>query len=219
MAPLPTTGANGAAKNAAIAGNANDDGDSASTPPASASSKLPVLPESGEVASVGSALGTLPPQGMPALPLPGAQPSGTTANTAPTVTELSPTIEEAPASLPEVQVESDTPKVKTWLTKLAPSVIPPKTNFNYKREVLSEAIYSTSYSSDNSHLPRRVTREDYANLLFSSVEHNNLDATRALLNAGTGLQVTNSAGETPLMVAQRAGAVDVAELLVARGAH
>ena len=85
--------------------------------------------------------------------------------------------------------------------------------------MLPEVIYSTQYSRDNQHLPLRVTRDDYANLLFASVTSNDIEATRARLNAGTGLQVTNEAGETPLAAAKRAGAVDVAELLIARGAR
>ena len=55
-------------------------------------------------------------------------------------------------------------------------------------------------------------------MLFSVVAKNDINGTRALLNAGTGVDVTNSYGETPLQVAKRNGARDVAELLVARGA-
>lgn len=155
--------------------------------------------------------GTLPPQGLPELPIPNLNdPSnqGIAGAGLPAV------------SLPEIQVDQvkPKPKVKTWLGKLAPTVIPPKTNFNYKRAVLPEVIYTTEYSPDNQHLPLRVTRDDYENLLFASVTQNDIETTRALLNAGTGIQVTNEAGETPLAVAERAGAVDVAALLVARGA-
>lgn len=158
--------------------------------------------------------GQLPPQGLPELPLPGAIGSGEGAIAGAAFPAI---------SLPEIQVdqqfEAPKPKVKTWATKLAPSIIPPKTNFNYKRAVLPEVIYSTAYDRENQHLPLRVTRDDYENLLFASVTRNDIEATRALLNAGTGLQVTNEAGETPLAAAKRAGAMDVAALLVARGAR
>lgn len=157
--------------------------------------------------------GTLPPQGLPALPLPALTPPGTEQANA----QL-PTI-----SLPEIQVDQETakpkPKVVTWQTRLAPSIIPPKTNFNYKRAVLPDVIYRDAYTYDNQHLPKRITRTDYENLLFASVAKNDIEATRALLNAGTGLQATNAYGETPLAAAKRAGAVDVAALLVARGAR
>jgi hypothetical protein len=121
--------------------------------------------------------------------------------------------------LPEIKVTDDAPKGKTWETKLTTTITPPKTKFNFKRAILPEAIYRTDYSRDNSHLPRRMTRDDYANLLFSSVMRNDVEATRALLNAGTGLDVTTDAGETPLAVAKRTGAMDVAALLSARGAR
>jgi hypothetical protein len=180
--------------------------------PNAAAAKPPADPEGDMVDTGSSAVGTpgsLPPQGMPALPIPGAEALAV---------PLPPTIPEAATSLPEIDVACEKPKVKTWLSKLAPSIIPPVTNFNYKREVLSEVIYSTRYSRENSHLPMRMTREDYEAMLFTSVAKNDIEATRALLNAGTGLQVTNDAGETPLAAAKRAGAVDVAALLEARGA-
>lgn len=188
---------------------------SSETPPAN--DKPPVDPE-GAMADAGSsklsAAGLLPSQGMPSLPLPTAIALPNTSIVPPAL----PSIPLAAVSLPEINVEQAKPKVQSWQTKLAPSIIPPQTNFNYKRVQLPESIYATQYSKDNSHLPIRVTREDYQALLFSVVAKNDIDGTRALLNAGTGLEVTNSYGETPLAVAKRSGATEVAELLVARGA-
>jgi ankyrin repeat protein len=65
----------------------------------------------------------------------------------------------------------------------------------------------------------RVTRQDYERELFQTVATNNLNGTRALLNAGTDINAKNHYGETPLQVARRAGAVDTANLLMARGAR
>lgn len=159
-------------------------------------------------------VGQLPPQGLPELPLPGAIGSGEGAIAGAALPAI---------SLPEIQVdqpfEAPKPKIKTWATKLAPSIIPPKTSFNYKRALLPELVYTTQYSRDNQHLPSRVTRDDYERLLFASIAKNDVEATRALLNAGTGLAATNEAGETPLAAAKRAGSEDVAALLVARGAR
>lgn len=182
-------------------------------------------PEAAETAAAEKASGVTPtvaanttasavsPPGLPELPLPN-------------LTSTNPPIAngDLPAiSLPEIQVDQQVakpkPKIITWQTKLAPSIIPPKTNFNYKRDQLADVIYRNQYNSDNSHLPLRVTRDDYENLLFASVTRNDIETTRALLNAGTGLQATNAAGETPLAAAKRAGAVDVAALLMARGAR
>ena len=188
--------------------------------PANTAADKPPLDPEGAMADTGNSkvsdAGALPPQGMPNLPLPNAiaMPS---ASIQPPSIPL-PSISMAATALPEINAVSKKPKIATWQTKLAPSIIPPKTNFNYKREVLPESIYATQYDRDNSHLPKRVTREDYQAMLFSVVAKNDINGTRALLNAGTGLDVTNSYGETPLQVAKRSGARDVAELLVARGA-
>lgn len=179
----------------------------------------PPSPEAAQVAAAQKASGVLPapaaevaaafPQGLPALPLPGITPPAP------------PLPGEAAVALPEVQVEqaAQASKPKTWMGALAPSIIPPQTNFQYKRAVLPGVIYRSSYDPANRHLPQRVTREDYEALLFTSVARNDVEAARALLNAGTGLEAQNAEGETPLAVARRAGAVEVAALLVARGAQ
>jgi hypothetical protein len=120
-------------------------------------------------------------------------------------------------TLPEVTVAVDKPREKTWLTKLAPTSFDRTTNFNYKRETLPEVLYNTSYNQQNRHLPLRRTRADYENWLFASVSRNDINATRALLNAGTNINAVSPLGETPLAFAQRVGAMDVAALLKARG--
>jgi hypothetical protein len=187
----------------------------AEAPPTnSVADKPPVDPEGAMADSANSKASdssSLPPQGLPNLPLPNSI-------AMPDASITPPSLPTAAVSLPEINVEKAKPKVATWQTKLAPSIIPPQTNFNYKRVQLPDSIYATQYDRDNSHLPIRVTREDYEALLFTMVAKNDIDATRALLNAGTGLEVTNSYGETPLTVARRSGATEVAELLVARGA-
>lgn len=156
---------------------------------------------------------SLPPMtGLPALPMPGAMP------TPPAIPSMAqPVIDQPATTLPDVQVNREKPKQKTWMTKLAPSYVPVQTNFNYKRVILPELVYSDSYDKNNAHLPTRMTREDYEAILFASVEHNDLTATRALLNAGTAINATNESGETPLAAANRAGAMEVAALLTARG--
>ena len=105
------------------------------------------------------------------------------------------------------------PQPKSWQTVLAPTIIPPKTNFNYKRQMLPSTISRTSYGLDNQHLPPAVMREDYARLLANRAAANDLVATRALLNAGADDK------DMALAAAQSAGAHDTARLLVARGAR
>jgi hypothetical protein len=119
--------------------------------------------------------------------------------------------------LPKIIIERAKPAPKSWETTLAPTALNKTTNFNYKRHVLPESIYAKQYSKANRHLPSRMTRQDYSRLLLQSVARNDLEATRALLNAGANLNVRNAYGETPLALAKRAGARDVAALLVARG--
>lgn len=150
-----------------------------------------------------------PPKGLPALPLPGQQAAQLPL---PPTTDATQTLDFS-----SVQ-HAAKPHVKTWKTSLAPTSTPPTTNFNYKRHLLSQVVYKKEYDKYNSHLPVLVTREDYANLLFNSVANDDLDATRALLNAGVSLKATNPYGETPLTLAKRLGATQVAALLEARGA-
>ena len=205
------------------------------TPPLTPLAQLPApQPEATEATTAptpattpvaSSALPALP--GIPALPVPGATTTVPTSTALPTLPVPGATTDVA-ATLPEVKVdtlgkeektEKEEKKVKSWETKLAATPIAPLPNFRYKRELLPELIYRTSYNRDNDHLPRRVTRDDYAKLLLSSVARNDVEATRALLNAGTAVNVTTPDGETALALAQRVGATEVAQLLTARGAR
>ncbi len=148
----------------------------------------------------------------------------------PEVTELKPPVlnlpiptiskdEEKITELPEITVPAVKPKGKTWRTTLAPAIIPQETNFHYRRELLPATIYRHEYAEPNKHLPLAMHREDYANQLFESVVRNDVQTTRALLNAGTPVNVVASNGETPLATALRAGSTATAQLLIARGGY
>lgn len=177
-----------------------------STPPAVAT-----LPDIEVDSTVAAAPPLALPVGIPVLPLPGEE-SAPAAEMS--EADALAALEEAPV----VNVVREKAPPKTWETKLAPAIIPLETNFNYKRALLPSAIYRTDYDKNNNHLPRRITRDDYASLLFTSVAKNDLTTTRALLNAGVSLKATNPYGETPLELARRLGAEQVAQLLMARGA-
>lgn len=158
-----------------------------------------------------------------------AMPGGLTLPPPPTLAgATTPALPVIPATtLPEIDSASsgskdtvaEAPKVKTWQTTLKPTSFAYNTKFNYRRAMLPSTIYRASYNRDNSHLPVRVTREDYTYMLFERAALNDINGTRALLNAGTNINATNSRGETPLQVARRFGAVDTANLLMARGAR
>ena len=124
----------------------------------------------------------------------------------------------AATALPEVKAAAvdDKPKVKSWEMPMVRAK-EPRDDYNYKREVLPGTIYRQSYNDKNQHLPRLITRQDYENLLFYSATKNDVETTRALLNAGTNINAVSMNGETPLMVAQRSGATSTAGLLMARG--
>ncbi len=155
-----------------------------------------------------------PPTTLPGLdlPVPGAEPMKKTA--AP-VNAATVTTTTAPAAtlLPDIDVPASAPATRSWMTKLAPAVIPPKGNFNYKRQVLPGAVYRTAYDRDNQHLPAAVTRDDYVRLLYARVAANDVDATRALLNSGLEANKNHA-----LAVARQYGAHDTERLLLARGA-
>jgi len=122
-------------------------------------------------------------------------------------------------TLPEVNVGEKKPQPKSWETKLAVASTPMKTSFNYRRQLLPGYLYRAQYDEQNKHLPVAVTRQDYDNLLFASVTRNDVQTTRALLNAGTDINARDSEGNTPLAAARAAGAQATAALLVARGAQ
>lgn len=152
-----------------------------------------------------------PPMSLPGLSFPTAPPSGST-QTASTQSPMT-------TSLPEVSVDAPAaPRARTWKTTLAPAVIPPKTNFNYRRQILPDAIYRKQYDRENAHLPLQVTREDYAQLLIQRVAANDINGTRALLNEGLSVNTTDGSGQSLLGVARSSGARDTERLLIARGA-
>lgn len=124
----------------------------------------------------------------------------------------------ATTALPEVSVEADKPAQKTWETKLASTREYPETKFHYRRVLLPSAIYREEYNEANQHLPKRVTRQDYENLLFYSAMRNDINAMRALLNQGTDINAKDANGNTALQVARASGAEVAARYLVARGA-
>lgn len=140
----------------------------------------------------------------------------------PTIVTTLPAIDLTGGRKDEAAAETaaaEAPKVKTWQTRLAPVSTAYTTKYNYRRVLMPGALYRTQYDRANDHLPTRITREDYVRLLFASAARNDINATRALLNAGTDLNARNPHGETALQVARRYGAIDTAALLQARGAR
>ena len=197
-----------------------------------ATNVIPMLPpvdaESGDLVG-----GLAPPplNGM-ALPLPPtAVPSqtATTASGQKVPTLAPPPFPSAPGmttqpvaaatALADLDVDAPVRPAKSWKTKLKPVSSAYDTNYNYRRVLMPGAIYRTSYDRANQHLPTLITREDYVHMLFENAATNNIDGTRALLNAGTDINATNPRGETALQVARRYGAMDTASLLAARGAR
>jgi len=109
--------------------------------------------------------------------------------------------------------------VRTWKTTLAPAVRPVRTNFNFRRQILPNEIYRSSYDKENRHLPTARTREYYVQLLIGSVARNDLNGTRALLNTGISVNTTDASGVSLLSIARQYGARDTERLLIARGAN
>ena len=108
---------------------------------------------------------------------------------------------------------------KSWEVTLESPAASEEIHFNYRRVLLPNAIYRTAYDNENEHLPLAVTRQDYEGLLFVSVMKNDVDATRALLNAGTDIRAVNGQGQSLLAAAHGAGANATERLLLARGAR
>lgn len=215
----------------ALNANAQNQFTTPATPPSDSLADLPppVAPEAGDL-TAGAAMplpSAIMPPNLPDLPtamtpppMPGLLPPP------PTVAAIPAPI-PAPTTLADIDVGADTVKTpakeagprKSWQTTLAPTSQAYDTKFNYRRALLPGAIYRVQYDRFNEHLPTRVTRTDYERMLFESAARNNIDGTRALINAGTDINAKNPNGETPLAVARRFGAVDTVALLEARGAR
>lgn len=158
-----------------------------------------------------------PPTTLPGLNLP--LPPASVADAKPALPGV-PSLPTLTAStLPEVDVEAipAKPARKTWQTSLAPSSVDLTPNFNYRRQVLPDAIYRQAYDRANTHLPPRVTVEDYDNQLRSAIARNDVNATRALLNERRSLNLTQQ-GQGLITLARNYGATDTERLLIARGA-
>ena len=108
---------------------------------------------------------------------------------------------------------------KSWEVPLAVTRKPKKTKFNYKRVELPESVYRFAYNRDNQHLPTRVTQYDYDQHYLHAIARNDINATRAFLNAGIPVNMRNANGDNTLIIALQFGAYDVARLLIARGAN
>lgn len=185
------------------------------SPDASAEALAPPAPNESADSPIPSASNTLPPPVLnlegpvPALPAPSA------------VTPAQPSV-PMPTPLPVAQKPKQEAKKQpaiTWTTTLAPSIVPPRLGYNYRRFVLPSEIYSRAYTIENQHLPMAQTREDYGRWFLQSVARNDIDAARAFLNSGVPVDTANENGETALALAERYGAEDTARLLIARGAR
>jgi len=176
-----------------------------------AAPKAPALPTAKMETNVATPVAALaPPDGL-VLPLPELPGAGAKAPAL--VLPLPPALAPLEADLPAVEAKTAVPKLKSWQTVLAPAVVPMETRFNYRRQILPPTISRTRYSRDNGHLPRAVMREDYAELLVNRAAVDDLEATRALLNAGADSK------EAALAAARISGATRTEQLLLARGAR
>lgn len=192
----------------------------AATADAAAVIPAPPLPPMAEAADTVTGEATAPPALPAAPPLTVAAPPNSLPGFAlPSAPATNPM--ETATALPEVSVDAP-PAFKmggrTWTSKLAPAIVPKNTSFNYRRQVLPDAIYRTQYDRENRHLPTRVTRDDYARYLADRVAANDINGTRALLNEGLSVNTTDGSGQSLLTIARRFGARDTERLLIARGA-
>ncbi len=92
-------------------------------------------------------------------------------------------------------------------------------DYNYKRQYLPPQIYRTEYDRENKHLPRARSIDDYERAVFVAAQKNDTNGLRALKRQIGTLQLRSDSGDTPLMVAAHAGALDAAFLLIAHGAN
>jgi len=122
--------------------------------------------------------------------------------------------EQEPTQPIEEAIEIEAPEEETRRVRRLPL-----DRFNYRKQRLPETIYKKEYESRNRHLPRARYPDDYDRAAFSAAAANNLDALRALVNAGRDINMRNAHGETLVMVATRHNAHDTLRYLLAKGAE
>ena len=91
--------------------------------------------------------------------------------------------------------------------------------YSWKTYVLPEVISKKKYDIRNRHLPKITYEQEYDALLFHTAARNNVNGLRSLLAKGVSLNIRNSWGETPLIVAVKSNAINTMRLLLARGAN
>lgn len=96
---------------------------------------------------------------------------------------------------------------------------PPLNSFNYKTQYLPWKIYNKNYSKQNIHLPKAVTMEDYDMMLANAVARNDINSTRALVEAGHSVQNVAGNGDPLVVVAARHNATTVLRYLLSKGAN
>jgi uncharacterized protein len=93
-----------------------------------------------------------------------------------------------------------------------------RAHLNYKTQTLPDSIYSTSYSAENSHLPKPQFANQYTKLAFQAINAGDLPALRTFLVQANVTEQRDRAGNTPLLYATEKGKLDIVQLLLARHA-
>ena len=118
--------------------------------------------------------------------------------------------EEEKAPEPVVEIK---PEPKKQARRALPLV-----RFNYKNQRLPYPIYKKNYDAHNRHLPTAMYESDYDAATFMAAMSNNVNALRAMINAGRNLEMRSPQGESLVAVAVRYQAHDALRYLLAKGA-
>lgn len=178
-------------------------------------------------------ISALPPSGAEALHLPG-EPAAQTPTETPQLA--------APAMPPEPVAEA--PKQETVASEAPKKVAKGKRHGKHhgKRTKLAHhkgnvkvaaavpagpityrqpgAIYKKSYDKLNRHLPVAYSEDDYDRLVYTTIENDDINGLRCLLNTkGRDINMINAQGDTPLMAAVKENSVNAVRLLVKRNAN
>ena len=89
----------------------------------------------------------------------------------------------------------------------------------FKDQILPGFLYEKSFNKENKHLPIVLSHEELDKLLFNAAKHGNYDAVQALLNAGRDINIQNTSGNTPLILATKNHHPSIVAYLLLRQAN
>lgn len=98
-------------------------------------------------------------------------------------------------------------------------VVAAKPAYNFKSQILPTNIYKKTYSTENRHLPKAISKEDLQERFAGVISRGDLSDTKALAAYGVSIDSFLPSGDTPLILATRYHRPQVMQWLLSQGAR